>query len=68
MKLSEQSFISVSLMGAIIGSAFWLTMVYANGQENKENIADLKTAQERVDEKLDIILEKVIRLEEKRGR
>jgi len=69
-KFSESTLLPVSLVIAVIGGAGWLTMVYANGEANSVEIAELKITQQKftdkVSDKLDEILERVTRIEEKR--
>lgn len=69
LKLGDNSFVSISLVIAIVGAAGWLTMVFAKGEKNASDISELKVDHEKfkdkVTEKLDQILEKLGNLEGK---
>ncbi len=45
-KIAETSFLSMSIVIALLGCAGWLTMVYANGLENTKEIAAIKVSRE----------------------
>lgn len=65
-KFTENTLVPVSMVIALIGGIGWLTMVYANGVSNTEKVASLETKSEKVTEKLDDIIQRLIRIEESR--
>jgi uncharacterized membrane protein YukC len=43
-KIDEKSWISVGLSILLVGGAFWATMTYAQTNQNKSDIVELKQA------------------------
>lgn len=62
-KISEKSWVSLSLVIVIIGGVFWLSTLYARANSNSENLKDLKSyvyrSLERIDAKLDYIIDRL---------
>jgi len=68
MKITEGTLLPISLVIVIIGGASWLTTIHAGEKVNAENIVEMKTQtkefSDKVDHKLDTVLDRLARIEE----
>ena len=67
-KITENTLIPISLLSVLAGGIFWLSAIYANGNENTKNIDKLFVRQDQVEativEQNQKVIEKLSRLEE----
>lgn len=59
VKLGNDTWIPLGAAVLIFGAAMWLTSVWAQGVSNSAAIVDIKTAQDKSDEKIYHELEKI---------
>ncbi len=68
MKITEGTLIPISLVITIVGGASWLTTIHAGEKKNAENILEIKAQSkefsDKVDHKLDTVLDRLARIEE----
>lgn len=67
--ISKGTLIPLAAVGVVIGFTFWLTNIWANGNQNTRDIAEIKTTIEqlsslsdrmtRMETKLDILIEQI---------
>ena len=58
-RLTEHSWISLSLAFVLVGGAFWATLVYAQVGQSKDDIAKLEAKQMEYDRQLSEINQKL---------
>ena len=63
-EISEKTRVTISLLIIILGGMTWLSTVYAEIKTNSSDLQELKDHQEKRDDRLEIILERVTRIEE----
>ena len=64
-KLSENTFISISLLIPIIGFSIWLQTIYSIAETNTERLEELKEKQKYYREVVPIINERLAKIEVK---
>jgi len=65
MRITENSAVSFSLVGAIIGGVFWFTSLYMKVEANASDMTTTKIKQERNEALLLEIRDRVMRIESK---
>lgn len=63
MTLSEKTPVTVGLVITAIGGVFWLSMVFAQGQENAKAIAEIKAEKAEYSKTVNDINQRLSRIE-----
>lgn len=66
--ISENTGVSISLMIAVIGFVIWLTNLNATASVTAKDVSKLQTTQERIDQAISDIRDRLSRIEEKTDR